>query len=131
MLVAALLATAACQPWLRPPVAAGLRVTNDRFEVARLNKGALSPDQRKVLQESGTPKFIVFEAEVKTGKPVQRWVYPDDKLQYVFVAGKKVDYVVVDSAGINPLLEASKSADQGPLVALWQFIQLLGHSLGD
>jgi hypothetical protein len=122
---------AGCGLVLRPPVTAGMRITNDRFEVARLNKSALSPDQRKVLADSGTPKFIVFETQVRTHKAVQRWLYPEDKLQYVFLEGKKVDYVVVESAGINPLLEAAKSADQGPLVVAWQYIQLLGHSLGD
>lgn len=150
---AAILTSSGCMFFVRPPIERGLRVTNERFEVVTLNEGhltqgqreflqgtparglvplldPLSEDQRKVLKESGTPKFIVFENELGTGKPVQRWVYPADKVAYVFLAGKKVDYVVVDSAGKNPLLDAAQG-DQGPLLIAWQWIQLVGHWLRD
>ncbi|MEW5848877.1 MAG: hypothetical protein AB2A00_08680 [Myxococcota bacterium] len=112
----------------RPPIQQGLRITNDRFEVIRLNKSQLSPDQRKVLADSGTPSHIVFESELKTGKPVQRWVYTKDNVIYVFLDGKKVDYVEVESTGSASLLDPSQ-AEEGPLLVAWKWIQLLGHWL--
>ncbi|MBI5496563.1 MAG: hypothetical protein HY904_16190 [Deltaproteobacteria bacterium] len=119
-----------CMFVLRSPIERGMRVTNDRFDVVRLNRSQLSPDQRRALDESGTPDTMVFEEELKTGLPVQRWVYSKDKLQYVFLDGRKVDYVVVASSGRNPLLEAANS-DQGPLLIAWQWLQLVGHWLRD
>jgi hypothetical protein len=113
---------------LRAPIERGLRQTNDRFEVVRVNPAQCSVDQRRVLQDSGTPDTIVFEEELKTGRAVQRWVYSKDRLQYVFLDGVKVDYVVVRSLGKNPLLEAANS-DQGPLLIAWQWLQLIGHWL--
>lgn len=120
-----------CMLWLRSPVSRGIRVAEDRVEVARLNLSALSKDQRHTFDQNGTPKFIVYETELKSEKPVQRWLYPDAKLQFVFVAGKQVDYTVVESSGINPLLEAARNADEGPLQLAWQWLQLLGHVLND
>jgi len=116
--------------FVRPPIERGLRVTNDRFEVVRLNGRQLSEDQRLILKESGTPKYIVFENELSTGKPVQRWIYPKDKLSYVFLSGKKVDYVVVESTGKNPLLEAAQG-ERGPLLIAWEWFQLIGHWIRD
>ena len=121
---------AGCMFLLRPPIERGLRQTNDRFEVVRVNPAQCSADQRAVLGDSGTPEAIVFEEELGTGRAVQRWVYARDRLQYVFLEGKKVDYVVVASAGKNPLLEAANS-DQGPLLIAWQWLQLLGTWLKD
>ena len=111
---------------LRAPIERGMRVTNDRFEVIRLNKAQMSPDQRRCFEESGNPTLLVFEEELGTGKPVQRWIYEKDQLQYTFLEGRKVDYVVVATQGKNPILEAANS-DQGPLLIAWQWLQLLGH----
>lgn len=119
-----------CFLMLRPPVSRGMRISNDRFEVARVNRGQLTVDQRGVLDEEGTPEFIVFEEELETGKAVQRWVYSKKELQVVFLEGKKVDYVVVQSSGRNPLLDAS-AGEQGPLLLAWQWFQLVGHWLRD
>lgn len=115
-----------CMFFLRAPIERGLRQTNDRYEVVRINKAQCSADQRRILEDSGTPDTIIFEEELKTSRPVQRWVYSKDRLQYVFLDGQKVDYVVVYSTGKNPLLEAAGS-DQGPLLIAWQWLQLIGH----
>lgn len=112
---------------VRDPVQTGIRVTNDRFEVTRLNRGSLSADQHAAVAEFGKPDTIVFETQLKTGKPVQRWIYTRDKRIVTFLQGNRVDYVQVESEGRNPLLEAQ--ADQGPLIAAWQWLQLAAHWL--
>jgi hypothetical protein len=126
--VGAWLLQSGCFLAIRPPIERGVRVTNERFEVARLSRSQLSEEQRRMLDESGTPDVLVFETELVTGRPVQRWLYTKDRLMYVFVDGKKVDYVAVESKGKNPLLDP-EAQEQGPLQLVWQGIQLLGHWL--
>ncbi len=115
-----------CMFLLRAPIERGMRVTNERFEVIRLNPAQMTADQKRVFQDSGNPSLLVFEEELGTNKPVQRWIYEKDQLQYTFLDGKKVDYVVVATQGKNPILEAANS-DQGPLLIAWQWLQLFGH----
>jgi hypothetical protein len=115
---------------LRPPVTGGTRVSNDRYEVGRVGRPLLSADQKKVLDQMGTPDAIVFEEELETGKQVQRWVYTPRNEIKTFLAGKEVEYVRVASSGFNPLLDPQQT-EQGPLIMAWQFLQLVGHWVRD
>ena len=119
-----------CAFILRPPVTGGMRISNDRYEVTRVSRAFLSADQKKVLDEMGTPDAIVFEEELDTGKAVQRWVYTPRNEIRTFLVGKQVDYVKVDSSGFNPMLDPQQT-EQGPLIMAWQVLQLVGHWVRD
>lgn len=116
-----------CRLVFPTPIKWGVPISTSRFEVHRLNSSQLSPDQRALVAQAGKPDIIVVEEELKTNKPVQRWIYKRDKTIYSFLDGRKVDYVQVDTKGRNPMLEEQE--DQGLLVSLWHWIQQAAYRL--
>jgi hypothetical protein len=75
----------------------GKTQVSDRWKVEKINPSLLSPDEKSVYQTMGTPQFIRFYRKLSPDRErVYAWVYTEPVRFVTFLAGKKVNYVVLD-----------------------------------
>lgn len=70
---------------------------SERWKVEEINSARLSPDEKSVYENMGSPRFIRFYRRLSLDREkVYAWVYAEPVRFVTFIDGKKVDYAVLD-----------------------------------
>ncbi len=82
----------------------------ERWKVVQIDPRKLSTDEKAVYEKMGQPTYVRFFRHLSVDRAkVYEWVYAEPLQFFLFMNGKKMDYVVLDE---NPssLNEAEKKA---------------------
>ena len=97
LLTAFLLSSAACT--YKPAYLQREKKTqvSERWSVEKINASTLSPDEKSVYENFGSPQYIRFYRRLSVDREkVYAWVYTEPVNFITFIDGKKVDYAVLD-----------------------------------